>query len=335
MTRRIGRWAFTCDLAALVVSFGVFWFPCVSDAQQAGSPRRIGVLTMSFSPESNEAQEFRLGLRDAGYTEGRDLVIEWRYAIGDYARVPELASDLVQSKVDVIVVESTVAARALKHAAPTIPIVMAIIADPVGSGLVTNLAHPGGSITGLSLMTADLTTKRLQLLKDTIPRLIRVAVLFNPDTPLHTKVIGDLRAVAPSLSIEIKFVSARSPEELGPAFLAASRAHAQALYTIDDPFFYTHRRTLLELASKARLPAIYVHRVWADEGGLMSYGANFGDLFRRSAWYVDKIVKGAKPGDLPIQQPTDFDLVVNLKTAKALGLAIPESIMLRADEVIR
>jgi putative ABC transport system substrate-binding protein len=331
MTRR----AFTRDLAALVGSLGLVCHPVKADAQQTASPRRIGVLTVSSLPESKAAQEFRQGLRDAGYAEGRDVVIEWRSANGDYAQVPELAADLVQSKVDVIVVESTVAARAINHATPAIPIVMAIVADPVGSGLVASLAHPGGNVTGLSLMMAELNTKRLQLLKDTIPRLTRVAVLWNPDTPYHPKVIEDLKAAASSLSMELTFVSARTPEEFGSAFSAFNRAHAQALDVIDDPVFGIHRMTLIKLASKVRLPAIYSHRGFADEGGLMSYGTNFDDLFRRSAGYVDKILKGAKPRDLPIEQPTKFELIVNLKVAKALGITIPQSILLRADEVIR
>ena len=184
---------------------------------------------MGFSPESKEAQAFRQGLRDAGYAEGRDVVIEWRSANGDYDRVPELVADLVQRKVDVIVVDSTLATQAVKRATSTIPIVMAIVADPVGSGLVASLAHPGGNVTGLSLMMTELSAKRLQLLKETIPRLTRVAVLWNPDTPYHPKVIEDLKAAAPSLSIELSFVSVRTPEEFGPAFSAVSRAHAQAL----------------------------------------------------------------------------------------------------------
>ena len=246
-----------------------------------------------------------------------------------------MAADLVQSKVDVIVVDGTLATRAAKRATSTIPIVMALVADPVGSGLVANLAHPGGNVTGLSMMATELSAKRLQLLKETIPRLTRVAVLWNPDTPYHPKVIEDLKAAAPSLAIELNFVGVRTPEQFGPAFSAVSRAHAQALYVIGDPFFLTHRTTLLKLASKARLPVIYAEREFADEGGLMSYGPNLGDEFRRSAGYVDKILKGAKPGDLPIEQPTKFELVVNLKTAQALGITIPESILLQADEVIR
>ena len=246
-----------------------------------------------------------------------------------------MAVDLVQRKVDVIVVDSTVATRALERATSSIPIVMAIVADPVGSGLVASLAHPGGNVTGLSLMITELSAKRLQLLKEAIPRLTRVAVLWNPDTPYHTKVVEDLKATAPSMSIKLNFVPTRTPEEIGPAFSAVSRAHARALYVVSDPLFITHRTTLLKLASKARLPVTYGERTFVDGGGLMSYGPNFGDLVRRSAGYVDKILKGAKPSDLPIEQPTKFEFVVNLKTAKALGITIPQSILLRADEVIR
>jgi putative ABC transport system substrate-binding protein len=304
-------------------------------AQQPASPRRIGALLLAISPESKEVQELRQGLRHAGYVEGRDVVIEWRFANGDYARIPELVADLVQRKVDVIVVDSTVAAQAAKRATSTIPIVMASIADPVGSGLVASLAQPGGNVTGLSIMATDLTAKRLQLLKEAMPRVARVAVLWNPDTSFHTKAIEDLRAVAPALAIELSFVSARTLEEFGPAFSSIGRAHAQALYVIDDPVFFNHRMMLFKLASKARLPTMYGLRPFVDAGGLMSYGTNPGDLFRRSAGYINKILKGAKPGDLPIEQPTKFEFVVNLKAAKALGITIPQSILVRADEVIR
>ena len=290
---------------------------------------------MNVSPERKEAQQFRQGLLDAGYTEGRDVVIDWRSANGDYARAPELAADLVQSKVDVIVVDTTLATRAVKRATSTIPIVMATVGDPVGSGLVANLAHPGGNVTGLSSMVAELSAKRLQLLKEMIPRLTRVAVLWNPDTPFHPRAVQELKAAAPSLSIQLTVVGVRTPEEIGPAFSAASRAHVQVLYLIDDAFFFTHRRMLLKLAAKARLPIIYGYRPFADEGALMSYGADLGDMFRRSAQYVGRILQGAKPADLPVEQPTKFELVINLKTAKALGITIPESILLRADEVIR
>ncbi|MGQ0579774.1 MAG: ABC transporter substrate-binding protein [Betaproteobacteria bacterium] len=335
MTRRMTRRAFTRDLAAVAGSLGLSCVPVIAYPQQPAAPRRIGVLLVAFSPESKEARAFRQGLRDAGYAEGRDIVIEWRSAGGDYARVQELAADLVQRKVDVIVVTSTIAVQAVKRATSTIPIVMAVVADPVGSGLVTSLAHPGGNVTGLSLMTLELTAKRLQLLKEAIPRLTRVAVLWNPDTPFHTTALKELKAAAPLLSMQLTFVSAQRPEAIGPAFSTINRARAQALYVLDDPVFLVHRMTLLQLASNARLPVIAGVRDFVGAGVLMSYGANFGDLFRRSAGYVDKILKGAKPGDLPIEQPTKFDFVVNLKTAKALGITIPQAILLRADEVIQ
>jgi putative ABC transport system substrate-binding protein len=322
-------------LAALAAGTASAFKPHGTYAQQPASPRRIGVLLVGPSLESKEAQAFRQGLLDAGYAEGRDVVIEWRSAEGDYARIPTLATDLVQSKVDVILSDGTVGTRAAKRATSTIPIVMTLVSDPVGSGLVTNLAHPGGNLTGLTILTTELSAKQLQLLKDAIPRLTRVAVLWNPDTPYHPKAVEDLKAAAPSLAIELSFVGVRTPEQFDPAFSTVSRAHAQALYVIGDPFFFAHRTMLLKRASKARLPVIGGAREFAADGALMSYGPNLSDVFRRSAGYVDKILKGAKPADLPIEQPTKFELVINLKTAKALGITIPESILVRADEVIR
>jgi putative ABC transport system substrate-binding protein len=212
---------------------------------------------------------------------------------------------------------------------------MALVADPVGSGFVSNLAHPGGNITGLTIMLTDISAKRLELLKQAIPSATRVAVLWNPDTPISPKVIEQLKEAAPSLSIELKFVSVRTPGGIDPAFLTVSRTHAQALYVVGDPLFNAHRPTLLKLAAEAQLPAIYDARHWPDEGGLMSYGPSYADLFRRSAGYVDKILRGIKPGDLPIEQPSKLEFVVNLRTAKAMGMTIPEMVLLRADEIIR
>jgi putative ABC transport system substrate-binding protein len=332
--RRLSRRAFVSSLAALAASPAIVFKPQSAYPQQPASLRRIGVLTTSPT-EDKDVQAFRRGLLDAGYIEGRDVVIEWRSANGDNARIPELAADLVKRKVDAIVVETTLATMVLKRATSTIPIVMATIADPVGSGLVTSLAHPGGNVTGLSLMAVEISAKRLQLLKEAIPRLARVAVLWNPATPWHSNGIAALKAAAPALSLKLSFVGARTPDEFSPAFSEISRTHAQGLYVMDDGIFYAHRTTLLNLASKARLPTSYAGRQFVNKGGLMSYGPDFGDLWRRSAWYVDKILKGARPSDLPIEQPTQFELVVNLKTAKALGLAIPKSILLRADEIIR
>ena len=332
MNRRISRREFVRNLAILIGYLGP---PAKAYPQLPAIPRHIGVLLVARSPESAEVQAFRQGLVDAGYVEGRDVVIEWRVANGDYHQIPELIADLVQRRVDVIVVISTPAAQAAQRATSTIPIVLALVADPVGSGLVTSLAHPGGNITGLSLMTAELATKRLQLLKEAIPQLTRVAILWNPNTAFHKGVNEQLKVSALLLSIKLNFVSARIPQEFDPAFLAISRAHAQALYVLDDAFFFTHRTTLLSMASKVRIPVIYSERNFSDAGALMSYGIYVEDLFHRSAGYVDKILRGAKPGDLPVELPTKFELVINLKTAKALGIVVPESILLRADEVIR
>lgn len=335
MNHRVARRLFVRNVAALVGSLGLICLPLKAYSQKPALPRRIGVLLVIFSPESKEAQAFRQGLRDAGYEEGRDVIIEWRNANGDYDRIPGLVADLVQRKVEVIVVETTLAAQTIKRATSTIPIVMALVGDPVGSGLIASLPRPGGNVTGLSSMTIPLSTKRLQLLKEAVPQATRVAVMWNPDTPWHTKVVEDLKAVAPSMSIELAFVGVRTPEEIGPAFSAIGRGRAEALQLIESPLFSTQRMTLLNLVSKSRLPAMYPERQFADSGGLMSFGTNIGDLYRRSAGYVDKILKGAKPANLPIEQPTKFEFVVNVRTAKALGITIPQSILVRADEVIR
>ena len=335
MARRIGQRTFARSFAGLVVLLIAAWMPGASDAQQPTAPRRVGVLVVSFSPESTEAQAFRQGLRDAGYAEGRDVVFEWRFANGVYDRVPGFAADLVQSNVDVIVADSTVAAQGARRATSTIPIVMAFVADPVAAGLVTSLAHPGGNVTGLSMMIPELSTKRLHLLREVDRRITRVAVLWNPASPFHTKVIEELKAAAPALGLELSFISVQTREEIGPAVSAVSRARAQAAYVIEEPVLYTNRATFVDLMLKTRIPAIYPQRRFVEDGGMMSYGTNFSDLFRRSAGYVDKILKGARPADLPIEQPIKFDLVVNLRTAKALGVAIPQSVLLQADEVIR
>jgi putative ABC transport system substrate-binding protein len=338
MTTRMRRRAFARGLAIWVGFLAAFCIPGASDAQQPGSPRRIGVLLVGFSLKSKEALEFRHALRDAGYEEGRDVVIEWQSANGDYDRLSELAAGLVQRKLDVIVVSTTRGVRAVKHATSIIPIVM-VVGDPVESGLVANLGHPGGNVTGVSTMGApELWAKRLQLLKETIPQLTRVAVLWNPATPLtpwQAKTVEGLKAVAPALPVQLSFVTVRTSEQIGPALSAVDRARPQALCVLAGAQLDVHRKALLGLASKAGLPAMYSDRRFVDEGGLMSYAANSMDHWRRAAAFVDKILKGAKPGDLPIEQPTKFEFVVNLRTAKAMGLAIPQSVLLQADDVIR
>src|SRR5262245_24824362 len=313
---------------------GLLAAPLGAGAQQAASPRRIGVLLNAFSPEDQAPQAFRQGLQEAGYSVGSDVVIEWRVGHGNRSRLPELAADLVQRKVDVIVADSTPGAQAAKNATSTIPIVLALVVDPVGSGLVASLQRPGGNVTGLSMMTPELAGKRLQLLKEAIPSLVRVGVLRNPDFAFHAQAVKDLRAAAPTLSIELSFADARTPEEFGPALSIISRAGAQALYVIEDSLFLNSRGTLLTLASQARLPVTYGERHFTEDGGLVSYGPNFGDLFYRSAGYVVKILKGAKPADLPVEQPTKFELIINLKTVKALGLTVPPLLIAQADAVI-
>jgi putative tryptophan/tyrosine transport system substrate-binding protein len=320
------------DFIKVVGGAAAAW-PLAARAQQRVA-RRIGFLLVGLSPESKEAKHFRLGLRDAGYSEGRDVVIEWRSAKGDYDRVPELVADLVGAKVDVIVQDSTIGTEVTKRATSTIPIVMALVHDPVGSGLVESLAHPRGNVTGLSMMTSELSSKRLQLLKEVNPQLTRAAVLWNPDHPAHAKVVEDLKASASLLSIELNLVGVRRPEQLGPAISDISRAKSQALYVVDDPIFFSHRTTLLKLASTARLPSTHDLRRWPEAGALMSYGPDLHDLFRRSAIYVDRILKGTRPADLPVEQPTKFELVINLKTAQVLGLEIPAQLLALTDEVI-
>ena len=322
------------EFITLIGSTLVAW-PLAARAEQAPSVPRIGVLLVGLSPESKAAQHFRRGLRDAGYFEGRNIVVEWRYAKGDYERVPTLVDEFIRSKVDVMVMDSSVGTEAAKRATSSIPIVMALVLDPVGSGFIKSLARPGGNVTGLSMMTTvDLNSKRLQLLKEVIPHLTRVAIMWNPDHPLHAREVHDLKGRASSWSIELSFAPVRGPEQLAPAFSDVAQAKAQALYVIEDPLFFAHRDAILTMASKARLPTLHDSRRFPEEGALMSYGPDLYDLFRRAAAYVDRILKGAKPSDLPVEQPTRFELVINLKTAKTLGLDISPMVFALADDVI-
>jgi putative ABC transport system substrate-binding protein len=307
-------------------------FPTAARAQKRASSRRVGVLLVGLLPDSKEAQQFRRGLRDAGYIDGRDVIIEWRSAKGEYARVPGLIADLVQSGVEVIVMDSTVGTQVAMTTAPNIPIVMALVVDPVGSGLVKSLARPGGNVTGLSMMTTELNSKRLQLLKEVTPQLTTVGVIWNPDHPFHARVVEDLKAIAPSLSLELMPVGVRTPDQFEAAFSSVGKA--QALYVVEDPIFFAHRATLLKMAATARLPTVHELRRFPEQGALMSYGPDLHDLFRRSAIYVDRILKGGKPAEIPVEQPTKFEFVVNLTTAKMLGLNIPPALLSLADDLI-
>jgi putative ABC transport system substrate-binding protein len=297
---------------------------------------RLGILSAGSAPQLPQDRDpFRERLRSLGYVEGRNVHVEARWANGDLTRLDELANDLVARNVDVIVAATTYDVRAAKKASSNIPIVMVTSADPVATGLVADLARPDGNVTGLSLMTIELTAKRLQILKDAVPRASRIAVLWNPDHPFHARVVEGVKAFAPSLSIEPTFVSAHTREQFPVAITAAKRARADALCVIEDPFFYVNRATIARLASKERLPAIYGARDYVEAGGLMSYGPNYEDSWRRAAEYVDKILQGAKPSDLPIEQPTKFELLVNLRVAKEIDLKVSESVLVQATEVIR
>jgi putative ABC transport system substrate-binding protein len=320
------------------VAGGLLAAPLAAEAQQAAKIARIGYLAGSLAGNPHLPEAFRQGLRDLGYVEGRTVVIEYRDAEGKLERLPALAVELVALKVDVILAGGTPQALAAKQATRTLPIVFAAHADPVGSGLVTSLARPGGNVTGLSLLAPELVGKRLEQLKQAVPGVNRVAVLWEPGAYVELTerdILKETEVAARALGVRLQFVEARGPADFDRAFSDMTRARAGALTVLPSTMFIIERRRLVDLAAKNRLPAVYTSREYVDAGGLMSYGPNIADLFRRAATYVDKILKGAKPGDLPVEQPTKFELVINLKTAKALGLTIPPSVLSRADEVLQ
>ena len=317
---------------------GLLAIPFAVAAQQAAKVARIGYLSPSLAASPHLPEAFRQGLRDLGYVEGRNLVIEYRDAEGKADRLPALAAELVALKVDVIVTANNVAILAAKEATRTIPIVFAVAADPVGSGLVTSLARPGGNVTGLSQLAPELVGKCLEQLTQAVPGVSRVAVLRLPGAlgeRTEKDMLKEAEAAARALGVRLQLVEARGPADIDRAFSDMTRARAGALTVLPSNMFLREHRRLVDLAAKNRLPAVYTSREFVDAGGLMSYGANQADMYRRAATYVDKILKGAKPGDLPVEQPTKFELVINLKTAKALGLTIPQSLLLRADEIIQ
>ncbi len=316
---------------------GVLAAPLAAEAQQAAKVARRGFLASNRGAAPHLGEAFLQGLRDLGYVEGRNLVIEYRYAEGKLERLPALAAELVALKVDVIVAGNQVSALAAKQATKTIPIVFPIAADPVGSRLVTSLARPGGNVTGSSVLVPELVGKCLEQLTQALPKVSRVAVLWPPGAAgerTEKDMLKAAESAARALGVRLQAVEARGPADFDRAFSAMTRARAGALTVLPTAMFLSERRRLVDLAAKNRLPAVYGLREFVDDGGLMAYGPNYADLYRRAATYVDKILKGAKPGDLPVEQPTKFELVINLKTAKALGLTIPPSLLLRADEVI-
>ena len=308
--------------------------PLAAEAQQARRVHRIGFLFWGDPGPSAELDAFRQGLHELGYIEGQNIAIEVRFASGQVERLPELAAELVRLKPDVIVTPSTALSLAAKQATSTIPIVFATIADPVGAGLITNFARPGGNITGVASISAELGGKRLGLLKEVAPRVSRVAVLFNPADRANVLVLKQLQESAPALALTLQPLEVRGPGEFDSAFVAMTAERAHALFVAAGVLTQEHKNLLVDLTARNRIPAMWGHRQFVDAGGLMSYAVNFYDQLRRAAFYVDKILKGAKPGDIPVEQPTKFELVINLKTAKALGLTIPPSLLQRADQVI-
>ena len=306
----------------------------MTEAQQAKKVPRIGYLAASSSGENNE-KAFRQGLRELGSVEGQNIVIEWRFAQGKPDQVPRNAAELVRLKVDVIVTGGAEDTSAAKAATSSIPIVMTNETDPVGTGLVASLSRPGGNITGLTSLSSELRGKLLELLKETVPQLSQVVALQGPGTLSSEVTLKETEVVAQSLGLKLQSQVAKEPDDLNRAFEAISKAHTEALIVTGGPFATAQRKRIVEFAAKSRLPAIYYRREFVEDGGLMSYNANRNDLARRAATYVDKILKGAKPADLPVEQPMKFEFIINLKAAKQIGLTIPPNVLVRADKVIK
>ena len=305
------------------------------EAQQAAKPLRIGFIMADSSGSDPRVDAFRQGLRELGYLKGKNIAVEYRFAEGKEDRLLKLVAELVGSKVEIIVTDGTAVTRAAKNATKTIPIVMASDGDPVGNLFVASLARPGGNITGLTNLLAGLSGKRLEILKDAIPGMSRFGIIWNPENPSSITGFKETQVASQSLRVQLQFLEVRGPNDFESAFQAAKKVQAGALTVVSDSVMFAHRTRMLELAAKQRLPTMHTQSLWVQDGGMISYGTYFPDLYRRAATYVDRILKGTKPADLPVEQPTKFELVINLKTAKALGLTIPPSMLVRADEVIQ
>ena len=318
-----------------VIGITLFALCATAQAQQSAKVPRIGYQSASSSGENNVAA-FRQGLRELGYVEGQNIVIEWRFARGKLDQVTKNTAELVRLKVDVIVTGGSADTRAAKAATSTIPIVMTNEGDPVGTGMIASLAHPGGNITGLASLSAELRGKLLELLKETVPRLSQVVALQGPGTGIQRAgPLKEAEAAARSLGLTLQFQQIKKPDDLNRAFEQIAKARTEALIVTNGPFATALRKRIVEFAASSRLPAIYYRREFVDNGGLMSYSARRDDLARRAAIFVDKILKGAKPADLPVEQPTKFEFIINLKAAKQIGLTIPPNVLARADRVIR
>jgi putative ABC transport system substrate-binding protein len=318
----------------IALGAGVLAAPLASFAQQQGKVPRIGFLiSETLSGQASRVEALRAGLRDLGYVENKNIAIELRPADGDYDRLPELAAELVRLKVDVLVAFGGKAVLAAKRATTTIPIVVPASGDPIAVGLTSSLARPSGNITGSAMFSLETSAKRMELLRETIPRVTRVAALLNPANGSSGPALQAMRAAAKSLKLELQPFEARSPKEFGSIFSAMAKGHIDAIVVQQDTLFRVHASEIAHLAAKQRLPSVG-NKEFAEAGGLIGYGVNDSELYRRGAYFVDRVLKGAKPGDLPIERPTRFELVVNLKTAKALGITIPQSILVRTDRVI-
>ena len=327
MTKKIYRIALCTMLFALSLS---------AEAQQPTKIPRIGyLLGASLSASSTRTEAFRQGLRDFGYVEGNNIIIEWRSAEGKFDRLPALAAELVRLKVDVIVTAGPIPTRAAKEVTSTIPIIMTQDPDPVGNGFVASLARPGGNITGLSTLAPELSGKQLELLKEIIPKLTRVAVFGTSTRAGNAQALKEIELAAGAFKVKLQYLDVLDPKDIETAFQAATKGRAEAVLVLQSAVFFSQRTQIAELAIKSRLPAIYYTTEFVEAGGLMSYATSYTDLFRRAATYVDKILKGRTPSDLPVEQPMKFEFVVNLKAAKQIGLTIPPNVLVRANKVIR
>ena len=323
-------------LAVPLFAFALVMTAGAAKAQQTANVPRIGYLSgSSLAALATRIEAFRQGLRDLGYVEGKNIVIEWRDANGNFDRLRELAAELVRLKVDAIISPGPAVTRPLKEATSTIPIVMAQDTDPVGSGFVTSLARPGGNITGLAALAPEMAGKQLELLKEILPRLSRVAVIGNSTNPGDAQALRETVLAAGSVEVYLRYLDVLDPNDVESVFRAAAKGRADAVLMLGNPILNARRKQIVDLAVKHKLPATYSRPEYIDAGGLIYYGTNYNDLFRRAATYVDRILKGAKPADLPIEQPTKFEFVINLKAAKQIGLTIPQKVLARADRVIR
>jgi putative tryptophan/tyrosine transport system substrate-binding protein len=325
------RNSFACLLIIVLLGAGA-----IVKAQQPTKIPRIGFLFVSsLSSNSARIQAFRQGLRELGYVEGKNIIIEWRSAEGKLDRLPALAAELIRLKVDVVATAGPAATRPAKEATVTIPIVMAQDTDPVGNEFVASLARPGGNITGLSTLSPEISGKQLELLKEIVPKLSRVAVLGNSTRPGNAQALREMELAAAAFKVQLQYLDVLDPRDIEPAFRAASKGRADAIVALASAVLISQRTQIADFAIKSRLPAIYERQEFVEAGGLMTYGMSISDLDRRAATYVHKILKGAKPADLPVEQPTKFELVINLKTAKQIGLTIPPNVLARADKVIK